>query len=227
MPHQYQATIDLIKTVIHRLPGVFPQERHQQMENAIAALERDPNATLEAIEAELIEFGYELWPYCEAYEQFYKIFGESREREAMRQKLSEPARLTLDKFVAGGGNIESVRDGSKFEQFFDADVKREIVAAELDAHDGVHEEMEKMIALERRNDFALILSDQKDKQHALRAKIDELAALAARSPSSRSEILDKVKMFRHGFAYAERLPSLDDISHEIQYYIDIMDDQTL
>ena len=80
MPHQYQATIDLIKTVIHRLPGVFPQERHQKMEAAIATLERKDNATLDEIESTLVAFGAELWPYCEAYEQFYKIYGEAKER---------------------------------------------------------------------------------------------------------------------------------------------------
>ena len=37
------------------------------------------------------------------------------------------------------------------------------------------------------------------------------------------KILDKVKTFREGFAYVERPPSLDDVSREIQYYIDVME----
>jgi hypothetical protein len=223
MPHQYQATIDLIKTVIHRLPGVFPQGRHQEMENAIATLERNSDATLEGIESMLVAFGMELWPYCEAYEQFYKIYGEAKERELMRQKLSEPARAAFDKFVAEGGNIESVRDGSRFEHFFDSDIRSEVVAAELDAHDGVHEEMERLIAGDRAAEFEALLADYRQKQAALNQKINELAALAERSPDQRAEILDKVKTFREGFAYVERMSSLDDIAHEIQYYIDIME----
>jgi len=193
------------------------------MEAAIAALERNPETKIEDIESRLIAFGAELWPYCEAYEQFYKIYGEAKERELMKKKLSEPAGMALDKFVAQGGNIESVRDGSKFEQFFDSDIKGEIVAAELEAHDGVHEEMEKLIAGEKRSEFEALLADRKEKQAALARKIDELAALADRSFDRREEILDKVKIFREGFAYAERSPSLDDVSHEIQYYIDIME----
>jgi hypothetical protein len=223
MPHQYQATIDLIKTVIHRLPAVFPQERHQEMEAAIAAFERDPDATLEAIESKLVEFGADLWPYCEAYDRFYKIYGEAKERELMRQKLSAPAAVALDKFVAEGGNIESVRDGSRFEHFFNSDIRNEIVEAELAAHDGVQEQMETLIAGERQGDFAALLADYKEKQTALSKKINELVLLAQRMPDRREEILDKVKILRQGFAYIERLPSLDDISHEIQYYIDIME----
>jgi hypothetical protein len=223
MTHKYQATIDLMKHVIHRLPGVFPDSRHREMENEIAMLERNPNSSIDVIEGKLIEFGAELWPYCEAYDKFYKIFGESKEREAMRQKLSAPARVSFDKFVDEGGNIESVRDGAKFEQFFDADIKSEIIAAELEAHDGVREEMEKLIAGEKTAEFAALLSDFKEKQVALSGKIDELAALAVRSPGSSAEILDKVKMFREGFAYVEPTPSLQDVAQEIQYYVDIME----
>ena len=193
------------------------------MENAIATLERNPDATLEGIESMLVAFGAELWPYCEAYEQFYKIYGEAKERELMRKKLSEPSRAALDKFVAEGGNIESVRDGSRFEHFFDSDIRSEVVAAELDAHDGVHEEMERLIAGDRAAEFEALLADYRQKQAALNQKINELAALAERSPDQRAEILDKVKTFREGFAYVERMSSLDDIAHEIQYYIDIME----
>ena len=193
------------------------------MENAIATLERNSDATLEGIESMLVAFGMELWPYCEAYEQFYKIYGEAKERELMRQKLSEPARAAFDKFVAEGGNIESVRDGSRFEHFFDSDIRSEVVAAELDAHDGVHEEMERLIAGDRAAEFEALLADYRQKQAALNQKINELAALAERSPDQRAEILDKVKTFREGFAYVERMSSLDDIAHEIQYYIDIME----
>jgi hypothetical protein len=141
----------------------------------------------------------------------------------MRQKLSEPARAAFDKFVAEGGNIESVRDGSRFEHFFDSDIRSEVVAAELDAHDGVHEEMERLIAGDRAAEFEALLADYRQKQAALNQKINELAALAERSPDQRAEILDKVKTFREGFAYVERMSSLDDIAHEIQYYIDIME----
>lgn len=221
--HKYQSTIDIVKNVIHKLPTVFPQDRHQQMENAIVALERDPEAKIGEIEAKLIEFGMELWPYCEAYDKFYKIYGEAKERKLMRDKLSPAARAALDKFVADGGNIESVRQGDKFEHFFNADIRSEIIDAELAAHDGVHEEMEKLISGEKRADFEALLADFRERQAAIAKKIAELKTLAARSPQWSAEILDKAKTFEEGFAYVERPPSLDDVSREIEYYVDIME----
>jgi hypothetical protein len=212
-----------MKAVIHKLPGVFPQARHQEMESAIAGFARDSNVMLEDIEVKLMEFGMEMWPYCEAYEAFYKIYGEAKEQMLMREKLSERARLALDKFVSEGGNIESVREGTKFEHFFDADIRAEIIAAELAAHDGVHEDMEAMIAGEKRTDFDALLANHRQKLAAISEKIKELENLSSRSEKWSFEIKDKVKMFREGFAYIERMPTFDDVAREIQYYIDIME----
>lgn len=193
------------------------------MENEIVAIERNPDAKLADIELKLVEFGMEMWPYCEAYNKFYKIYGEAKERTLMQSSLSKPAREALLKFVADGGDIESVRKGDDFEHFFNSDIRSEIIAAELNAHDGVHEEMEKLISEEKRADFDLLLADFKNRQAAIVKKISELKTLAARSPERSAEILDKAKTFEEGFAYVERPPSLDDVSREIEYYVDIME----
>lgn len=193
------------------------------MENELALIERNPEAKIADIESKLIEFGLEMWPYAEAYNKFYKIYGEAKERKIMQESLSKPAREALDKFVIDGGNIESVREGDNFEHFFNSDIRAEIIAAELAAHDGVHEEMEKLLSGEKRADFEILLADFKERQAAIVKKIAELKTLAARSPERSAEILDKAKTFEEGFAYVERPPSLDDVSREIEYYVDIME----
>ncbi len=223
MTHKYQSTIDIIKDVIHKLPCVFPQERHQEMENAIAAFERDPGAKLEDIEAKLIEFGAELWPYSEAHEAFHKIHGAAEEKRLMAEKLSPAARSEFEKFVKDGGDIESVRRGDKFEHFFSPEIRAEIVDAELAAHDEVHERMEKLLSGDKRQDFEALLANYREKLAAIVKKVGELEALGRRPSPWQAEITDKVKTFREGFAYVERPPSLDDVSREIQYYIDVME----
>lgn len=223
MAHKYQATIDLIKMVIHKLPCVFPVDRHQAMEAAIAGFERDPQARLDDIENKLIEFGFELWPYCEAHDAFHKIHGAAKEKALMREKLSPAAKVELDKFIKEGGDIESVKDGDKFEHFFSPDIQAELIAAEVEAHDEVHEEMEKLLSGERRADFDALLKSYQERLSMIVKKIQELESLAARSPQWAAEIMDKVKTFKEGFAYVERPPALDDVAREIQYYVDVME----
>jgi hypothetical protein len=223
MAHKYQSTIDLLKSVIHKLPCVFPADRHQAMEDAIAGFERKADAQLADIEAALIKFGNELWPYCEAHEAFHKIHGAAAEKRLLRSKLSPSARAEFDKFVEEGNDIESVRAGDKFENFFSPEIRAEIIDAELKAHDEVHEEMEKLLSGDKRADFDALLLSYQEKLATISKKINELEVLAGRSDKWRAEILDKVKTFRAGFAYVERPPSLDDVSRELEYYVDIME----
>lgn len=223
MPHKYQATIDLMKTVIHKLPCVFPSDRHQAMEDAVARFERDPEAKLPDIENKLIEFGLELWPYCEAHDAFHKIHGAKKEKALMSASLSPTAKKELEAFIKEGGDIESMKDGEKFETFFSPEIRAELIDAEMKAHEQVHEEMERLMSTERRADFDALLRGYQDKMAAITNKIKELEALSARSPQWAAEIADKVKTFKEGFAYVERPATVDDVSREIQYYVDVME----
>jgi hypothetical protein len=193
------------------------------MDAALNGFERDPDAKIEDIDAAIVTFGKEIWPYKEAYEAFYRSHGEERERALLREKLSEPARAIFDKFIAEGGRVEDVRGGAKFESFFDTDLRAQIVDAELAAHDGVHEEMERLLAGEMKEEFAALLAEHRTKLAGIVEKIGNLRQLAARSPKWAPEILDKAKTFEQGFAYVERTPTADDVQREIQYYIDIME----
>lgn len=223
MNNPHQATIDLFKAVLAGLTAAFPASRKAEMEKTLSDFAKNDAVTLGEIESRLIEFGKEIWPYQEAYEVFYKLYGEVREREAMRAKLSESARVALDKFLSEGGSVESMREGDKFETFFSTDIRAEIVSAELDAHDGVRAEMETLIAGEKNADFIAILGNQQEKLVKIAQKIKEFSNLASRSEKWSAEIADKAHNFELGFAFVEALPALDAVSHEIQYYVDIME----
>jgi phage shock protein A len=221
MPHAFQHTIDLLHAVIHQVPGVFPQDRHREMDTTLAKLENDATVTQEDIEKFIVSFGKEIWPYVEAYGQYYRAHGEVTERETMRAKLSAPARTAFDKFVSEGGRVEDVRDGTKFEQMLAPEIRAEVVATELVAHDAVHEQMETEVSGAGAAEFTQYLEDNKKRLAEIEEKIGELRALAVRAEKWTPEILDKAKTFEQGFAYVERTPTLDDVKREIQYYIDI------
>jgi len=222
MPHPFQATIDLLRNVIHAMPGVFPQERHQVMDGKLNEFERNPDATQEEIESALITYGGEIWPFREAYEEFHRAHGEERERALVREKLSPRAQEAFDRFLGEGGGVEDVRQGAKFESF-DTDLRAEIVHAELAAHDAVNAELEGRIAGAGKEEFEGLVESHRKKLAAIREKIAELRALASRSPKWAPEILDKARTFEQGFCYLERAPSVEDVRREIQYYIDIME----
>jgi hypothetical protein len=96
------------------------------------------------------------------------------------------------------------------------------VQAELDSHDAVHEEIEKIIADQSAGEFAGYVEEHRKKLAAIEQKIGELRALSTRMEKWAPEILDKAKTFELGFGYVERAPTLEDVTREFQYYVDIM-----
>jgi phage host-nuclease inhibitor protein Gam len=223
MPHPFEATIQLAKNVIGRLPSSFSPTRRQEMEGEIEALEKDEATSLAAIEEKMVSFGMEIWPYLNAYRDFYKIYGEAKEASAIIAALPAPAKKALSAFIAAGGDIETIRYGDNLKNFSDPVIGEAIAQAEAKAHGDVHKQMEELIVGGKSADFAALLAKYMEQHAALCAKIDDLEKLAARSEKWSAEIIDKVKVFKEGFCYLERTPSLDDIAREIQYYIDIME----
>jgi hypothetical protein len=217
-----QSTIDIVKNILIDLPTAFPAERLGEIKAKIAGLE-DGTLTREQVEDQLIAIGVDILPYIEAYKAFYKIYGEATEHARLQEKLSKPAAEAYLKFIAEGNSVEDVRGAKKFDEFFNPDFRAEIVAAELLAHDGVREEMNRLLAGEKREDFEALLNKEKSKFADISEKINELIALAPRSPKWAPEILDKARTFKLGLSGIEPVPMPMDIKKETEYYIDIME----
>jgi hypothetical protein len=220
---KYQSTIDIVKNILIDAPTAFSAPRLAEINAKIASLEKDGSLTREQVEDQLIVIGEDVLPYIEAYKSFYKIYGEAVEHRRLQEKLSKPAAEAYLKFIAEGNSVEDVRGAKKFDEFFNPDFRAEIVAAELEAHDGVREEMNRLILGDKKDEFNDILQKEKDKFADINQKIKELVALAGRSEKWTSEILDKARTFKLGLSGIETLPSPVDINKEIEYYIDIME----
>jgi hypothetical protein len=223
MAHKFQSTLDLLTAVVTGLPTAFPQDQRTRIEAELTAIGKNAEISKEALDAAVVKIGKDIWPYKEAYEEFYRRHGEAKEREAMRAKLPEPARVTFDQFITEGGKVEDVRGGARFETFFNEDARAQIVAAELDAHDAVQEEVATFIKGEGAVEFAQLLEEHKVTLTAIEVKIGELRKLSERSEKWASEMQDKANTFEQGFAYVERSPSLEDVQKEVQYYLDILE----
>jgi hypothetical protein len=220
---KFQATIDIVKNILSDLPKCFPAERLASVNKEIAAMEKDPSLTRDAIEDKLIAIGKEALPYVEAYKAFYKTYGEAQEHMSLRGRLSPEAAAAYDKFVADGNSVEDVRGAKKFDEFFNPDLQEEIVEAELAAHDGVHDEMNRLILNGKKEDFAALLEAQRKKFSDLADEIAAFKALAPRAEKWAAEILDKARTFELGFSGIEPLPGEIDIKKETEYYVDIME----
>lgn len=221
--HPHQFTLNLLRSLIEGAPAAFPRPRKNEM---IATYERfldDLIAPVEEIENIAVEFGKEIWPYREAYQELYDEYGRAREEALLREGLQEELRPKYEKFLAEKGNIERVRGQlASLDLYFTSDEQAEIVKAELVAHDKIHGELEKLVAGGKQEEYFSALEKWKKKQEQILEALTKLRGFATRSPKWGDEILAKVKTFEQGFGFLERPVGLMDVMGEIEYYEGIL-----
>lgn len=223
MNHPHQFTLNLLRSLIEGAPQAFPRARKNEM---IAVYERflnDLSVPVEEIENIAVEFGKEIWPYREAYQELYDEHGRAHEEALLREGLHEELRPKYEKFLAEKGNIERVRGQlAGLDLYFTSDEQAEIVKAELVAHDKIHGELERLIAGEKQEEYFAALEKWKKKQEQILEALAKLRGFATRSPKWAGEILGKVRTFEQGFGFLERPVSLMDVMGEIEYYEGIL-----
>ena len=65
-----QSTIQLFRHLYNTIPPLVPDDLKTKMAHALNHLENDQTVTLEEVEATMIAFGYDLWPWNQAYKEF-------------------------------------------------------------------------------------------------------------------------------------------------------------
>jgi len=221
--HKYQYSLDLLRQVIAKAPRFFPSGRRTDMEDALAALERDHGASRETIEETAIAFGKEIWPYRKAFWHIHDTDGRHDETEYLEAALSPTTLEKYRAFVKKGGSIKDVRHGGDFESGFTPEEKQELVLAKLSAHDKVVEGIESLCSGEHKQVCEDALKGYKEEVKRIDGMIAELGSYAEKSEKWRDEILDKVKVFSEGWSGIEREVTAEDVKGEIDYYQGVID----
>ncbi len=221
--HPYQFTLNLLRSLIEGAPAAFPHARKNAMAEVYKEFADDLTVSVEKIEETAYQFGKEIWPYREAYQELYDEYGRGAEEVALRDQLPEELKPKYEKFLSEKGNIERVRGQSLgLDLYFTPDEQAEIVRAELVAHDKIHGELERLIATEKQEEYFAALQAWQKKQAQIEEALQKLRGFASRSPKWGDEILAKVKTFEQGFGFIERPVTLMDVMGEIEYYEGIL-----
>lgn len=221
--HRYQYSLDLLAQVIAKAPRFFPSGKKQDMQDALAALAKNEVATRAEIDAAIVSFGREIWPYRKAFWHIHDTDGRHDEDAYLKEALPSELREKYEQFVKKGFRVEDVRAGGEFERFFTQEERQAFIAAKLAAHDRVVHGIEDLCVGEHKMTCEDALGRYKKEQKEIDALLHELRSYADKSEKWRNEILDKVEIFAAGWSGLEREVSADAVRGEIDYYSGIIE----
>ena len=84
-----QSTLEIFKHLFEHLPPLFPADRKEKIAQTIRELKDNPASSLESLEDTMIVFGYEIWPWNQAFRELMASAETDIGEHFLLPKLSE------------------------------------------------------------------------------------------------------------------------------------------
>ena len=215
-----QSTLQLFHLLYNHVPPLVPERIVSAMEKEVARLEQNPNTTLSEIERSMIVFGYQMWPWNQAYAHFLRLAEHSLGDHFLIPKMSEGLQLKYASFKEFGGTLGDVYSGRPA-SFFSIEEREELgralVEMRVELKEYVRRElmgMGKQGYLQKVGEYEALLEKIKMSMESLR---DFLKQEEAGSPLA-VEIETKIQDFEHGLCLLGRELDYDAVCQAQEFF---------
>ena len=194
-----QSTIKLFWHLYDHLPPLFPQEVTLEMKNELENLDKS-KTNLEDIENKMIRFGYDIWPWNQAYKYFLDIAGDQLGEHFLLPQMSPGLHEKYSKFKVYSGGLKDLHSG-RAAMFFTPEERAELcevlVNMQLQLKSYVTRDLvgvNKKKYFEKIDEYEKLLEKIKSNLNSLRAMVakEEGGSVLA------NEINAKIRDFEHG-----------------------------
>ncbi len=129
------STLALFRRLYNNIPPLFPLELKEQMLKTITLFEQDKEVDLRTIEDAMIEYGYVVWPWNQAYKEFVFLAEVNVGEKFLLPKLPPEMRQKYDDFKKNGGTLRELHSGKVADVFTNDERVRLCVALVELQHD--------------------------------------------------------------------------------------------
>ncbi len=215
-----ESTLALFRRLYNNLPPLFPDNLKHEMNEAIEHVSRDESVTLTAIEDAMITWGYEVWPWNKAYQEFLAAAEAAVGEKFFLPKLPAELQAKYHDFKAYGGNLRELHSGRPADYFTSDDRTRLCVALvelQFDLRRYVEQELKGLSQqkyLAKVVEFETVLEEIKG--HLQR--LHELADKETDHPMLVDEIRARVRAFEEGLCLLAPEMSHEAVCQSIDFF---------
>lgn len=195
-----QSTIAIFERLFKQTPPLFPKELKDKMAHALEHLKNDQTLSVKDIEDTMVKFGYELWPWNQAFRESIILTESDLGEHFLVPRLSQKLQEKYHEFKHYGGTLRDLHTGQPA-AFFTIDERSELCVALVDMQTDLREyvardilSLNKKQYLKRVNEFTELLTKMK-------FALDQMRILAGGEqdhPTLAHEIRARVRHFEHG-----------------------------
>jgi hypothetical protein len=193
-----QSTIKLFWHLYDHLPPLFPEEVTLEMKNELENLEKS-KVNLEDIENKMIRFGYDIWPWTQAYKYFLDIAGEQLGEHFLSPQMSSGLQKKYLNFKVYGGGLKDLQTG-RAAGFFTPEERAELCEGLVNMHLQLKSYVTRdLVGVNKKKYFEKI--DEYEKLlEKIKTNLESLRAMVAKEEGGSvlaNEINSKIRDFEH------------------------------
>ena len=194
-----QSTIKLFWYLYNHLPPLFPEEAALEMKNELLNLENHPGATLPDIENKMIEFGYAIWPWNQAYKYFLTVAEERFGDHFLLPQMSDGLREKYLSFKEFGGTLKDLRTGGPA-SFFTSEERVELCGELVQTRLQLRSYLDRDLVGINRKQYLNKVEEYENLIEKIKANLNFLRVLARAEedhPALADEINSKIRDFEY------------------------------
>ncbi|MBI5729422.1 MAG: hypothetical protein HY983_04270 [Candidatus Magasanikbacteria bacterium] len=198
-----QSTINLFRHFYEKLPPLFPVTIKEKIAHALEHVEGDPTVTLEEIEKTMITFGYEAWPWNQAYQEFFTVAEATVGENFLVPKLTPELRRRYEEFAHYGGTLRELHSGRPAD-FFSGEERTDLCVALIETQTELRDYVNREVAsvhkdkyLKRVAEFAAVLEEITENLE----QMNDLAEAEQDHPALADQIRARVRAFEYGLCF--------------------------
>lgn len=192
----------IFEHLCEEIPPGLPRDIREEIDQAREQVKNNLSLTLEELEDTMIYVGKKLWPYREAFQEFYRVYEGTLGEVYLVRKFSLPMKKKYETFKATGGTFRDLHSGNNV-SFFTPEERTALCEALVLVEEEIRAYSVQSILSgdERRyakrvEEFQRILADMEEKLQGLRSMAD----MEGEHPELAAEIREQIRTFEHGFA---------------------------
>lgn len=194
------STIQLFKQFASHIPPLAPFDVKQRLEHALKHVEEDDTVTLKDVERSMIEFGYELWPYNQAYREFLSFAEHQMGEHFLLSHLSPAFAERYEAFKQYGGTWRDLHSGRPA-TFFNSEERNELCVALVEMRQDLEDYTKRLILGTEHKRYLEKVVEFRKVETEVKAAIVALRTLADKTsdhPALAGEIESRIEAFEQG-----------------------------
>lgn len=203
------------------LPPGLSRDLREEVNQAKEQVKNNVALTLQELEDTMVYVGKKLWPYREAFQEFYRIYEGSLGESYLLRKFSVALKKKYESFKIHGGSFRDLHSGTNV-SFFTPEDRTQICEALIAVEEEIRAYTIQAVLSgdehryqKRVEEFTKIHSDIEIRLSSLR----EMADMEGEHPELAAEIRDQIRAFEHGFALLGPSVRHDAICNAEEHFI--------